>query len=72
MTPDCRLSGGGEGRRRGHSAADTRNDWESAACSHYLVPCIVIIAASLSAPALPSLLAIVIVIDWCGGQNGAA
>lgn len=62
----------GEGRQRrrrwrGHSAADTWNDWESAACSHYLVPCIVIITPALSAPALPSLLAIVIVIDWCGG-----
>lgn len=72
MTPDCWLSGGGEGRRRGHSAADTWNDWESAACSHYLVPCIVIITPALSAPVLPSLLAIVIVIDWCGGQNSAA
>lgn len=54
------------------SAADTWNDWESAACSHYLVPCIVIITPALSAPLLPSLLAIVIVIDWCGGQNSAA
>lgn len=71
MTHDCWLSVG-EGRRvggGGHSAADTRNDWESAACSHYLVPCIVIITPALSAPMLPSLLAIVIVIDWCGDQN---
>lgn len=55
----------------GQAAADTWNDWESAACSHYLVPCIVIITPALSAPLLPSLLAIVIVIDWCGGQNSA-
>lgn len=55
--------------RAGQSAADTWNDWESAACSHYLVPCIVIITPALSAPLLPSLLAIVIVIDWCGSQN---
>lgn len=59
------------GERGGQSAADTWNDWESAACSHYLVPCIVIITPALSAPLLPSLLAIVIVIDWCGGQNSA-
>lgn len=60
----CQLVGG-------HLAADTWNDWESAACSHYLVPCIVIIAPALSAPLLPSLPAIVIVIDWCGGQNSS-
>lgn len=62
----------GEEQRRGHLAADTWNDWESAACSHYLVPCIAIITPALSAPVLPSLLAIVIVIDWCGGQNSGA
>lgn len=81
MTRDCWLSvgegrcgsGGGDWGLRGggHPAADTWNDWESAACSHYLVPCIVIITPALSAPLLPSLLAIVIVIDWCGGQNSA-
>lgn len=68
------VSGGGEewwlrAAGGGHPAADTWNDWESAACSYYLVPCIVIITPALSAPLLPSLLAIVIVIDWCGGQN---
>lgn len=73
MTCDCWLSVGWGGLEwgGGQSAADTWNDWESAARSHYLVPCIVIIAPALSAPLLPSLLAIVIVIDWRSGQNSA-